>query len=56
MLIKDKGTISEINGLDERTYSFIASLLKPAGKKITHNTTTYLLDKIGSDMDTSIMR
>lgn len=51
-LIKDKGTISEINGLDERNLMlFIASLLKPAGKKITHNTTTYLLDKIGSDMD-----
>lgn len=50
--IKDRGIISEMNGLDERNLKlFIASLLKPVGKKITESTANYLLDKIGTDME-----
>ena len=51
-LVKDRGTVSEMNGLDERNLKlFAASLLEQAGKKITESTMTYLLDKIGSDME-----
>lgn len=50
--IKDKGTISEMNGLDEQNLKlFIVSLLEPCGKKITQSTADYLLDKIGSNME-----
>lgn len=50
-LIKDKGTIAEMNCLDEKNLKlFIVSLLEPFGKQITHNTTDYLLEKTGADM------
>lgn len=49
---KDKGIISEMNGMDERNLKlFITSLLQPSGKRITQNTTAYLLDKTGTDME-----
>lgn len=51
-LIRERGYISEMNGLNEKNLKlFIVSLLKPFGKKITQNTANYLLDKIGSDME-----
>lgn len=51
-LIKDRGVISEMNTMDENNLKmFIASLLKAAGKKITHSTAGYLLDKTGTDME-----
>lgn len=50
-LIKDSGTVSEMNGLDEKNLKlFVASLFQQEGKKISENTVTYLLDKCGSDM------
>lgn len=49
--VKDNGTISEMNGLDEANLKlFVVSLLEQAGKKITANTVSYFLDKTGSDM------
>ncbi len=49
-LIKEQGTISEMNGLDEKNLKlFVASLLEQ-DKKITEATILYLLDKTGSDM------
>ncbi|HHX11868.1 MAG TPA: DNA polymerase III subunit delta [Clostridiales bacterium] len=49
--VKDKGTISEMNGMDEGNLKlFVASLLEQAGKKITANTVSYFIDKTGSDM------
>lgn len=54
-LIRDRGNVSEMNGLDEKTLRlFIASILKPSGKNITQNIADYLLDKTGSDMDNII--
>jgi DNA polymerase-3 subunit delta len=51
-LIKDRGYISEINGLDEKNLKlFVASLLKSSGKKITQNICDYLIDKTGTDME-----
>lgn len=51
-LVKDKGTISEMNGMDEKNLKlFIASLLEQEGKKIQINTIEYLLEKCGSDMN-----
>lgn len=48
-LVKDRGTVSEMNGLDEKNLKlFVASLMD--GKKITEATVSYLLDKTGSDM------
>ena len=50
-LIKDQGTISEMNGLDEQNLKlFVASLLEQEKKKITEASILYLLDKTGSDM------
>ncbi|MDF2907275.1 MAG: hypothetical protein K0R34_2596 [Herbinix sp.] len=50
-LIKDQGTISEMNGLDEQNLKlFVASLLEQEKKKITETSILYLLDKTGSDM------
>jgi DNA polymerase-3 subunit delta len=50
-LIKDQGTISEMNGLDEQNLKlFVASLLEQEGKKITESSILYLLDKTGTDM------
>lgn len=54
-LLKDRGNISEMNGLDERNLKlFVASILKPSGKQITQNDADYLLDKTGTDMDNII--
>ncbi|HWT27120.1 MAG TPA: DNA polymerase III subunit delta [Mobilitalea sp.] len=51
-MVKDKGTISEMNGLDEQNLKlFVVSLFEQEGKKVTESTVTYLLDKIGSDME-----
>lgn len=51
-LVKDRGTISEMNGLDERNLKlFAASIVQQAGKKIAESTIAYLLDKTGSDME-----
>ncbi len=50
-LVKDRGTVSEMNGLDEKNLKlFVVSLLEQAGKKITEASALYLLDKTGSDM------
>ena len=50
-LVKDKGTISEMNGLDEGNLRlFVVSLLEQSRKKVTSNTVNYFLDKTGSDM------
>lgn len=50
-LIRDHGTVSEMNGLDLQNLKlFVASLLEQEGKKITESLVVYLLDKIGSDM------
>ncbi len=50
-LIKDEGTVSEMNGLDEQNLKlFVASLLDQEGKKITESSILYFLDKTGSDM------
>lgn len=50
-LVKDQGTISEMNGLDEKNLKlFVASLLEQEGKKITEASISYLLDKTGPDM------
>ena len=50
-LVKDRGTVSEMNGLDEKNLKlFIASLLEQAGKKITEASSLYLLERTGSDM------
>jgi len=50
-MVRDRGTISEINGLDERNLKlFVASLFEQNGKKSTEGTIHYLLDKIGTDM------
>lgn len=50
--LKEHGNLSEINGMDQKNLMlFIASLLKPSGKKITQNIADYLLDKTGTDME-----
>ncbi len=50
-MIRDRGTVSEMNGLDEKNLKlFVASLLEHEGKKITEAMVLYLLDKIGTDM------
>lgn len=50
-LVKDSGTVSEMNGLDEKNLKlFVASLLNQEGKKISEQTVSYLLDRCGSDM------
>lgn len=49
--VKDRGTVSEMNGLDEQNLKlFVASLLEQEGRKITESTILYLLDKTGTDM------
>ena len=49
--LKDNGTISEMNGLDERNLKlFVASLLEQEGKKITEGNILYLLERTGTDM------
>jgi DNA polymerase-3 subunit delta len=50
-LLKEHGTISEMNGLDEKNLKlFVASLLEQNGKKIPENLVVYFLDKTGADM------
>lgn len=50
-LLKEHGTVSEMNGLDEKNLKlFVASLLEQNGKKIPENLIVYFLDKTGSDM------
>lgn len=50
-LVKDVGTVSEMNGLDEKNLKlFVVSLLEQEGRKISEHTITYLLDKCGTDM------
>ncbi len=50
-LVKEQGTISEMNGLDEHNLKlFVTSLLEQEKKKITESSILYLLDKTGSDM------
>ena len=49
--VKDAGTVSEMNGLDEKNLKlFIVSLLDQEGRKISEQTVIYLLDRCGSDM------
>ncbi len=50
-MLRDHGTVSEMNGLDERNLKlFVVSLMEQEGKKITEAMVVYLLDKIGTDM------
>ncbi|MBP1754853.1 MAG: hypothetical protein H6Q59_1251 [Firmicutes bacterium] len=50
-LVRDHGTVSEMNGLDEQNLKlFVASLLEQEKKKITEVSINYLLEKTGSDM------
>ena len=50
-LVRDEGTVSEMNGMDEKNLKlFVASLLEQEGKKIMEANISYLLDKTGSDM------
>lgn len=50
-LVRDKGTVSEMNGLDEKNLKlFVVSQLEQEGKKITEALVDYLLDKTGADM------
>ncbi|MFT4146162.1 MAG: DNA polymerase III subunit delta [Mobilitalea sp.] len=50
-LVRDHGTVSEMNGMDEQNLKlFVASLLEQEGKKITETSILYLLDRTGTDM------
>jgi len=50
-LVRDRGTVSEMNGMDEKNLKlFVASLVEKEGKRITEASITYLLDKTGTDM------
>ncbi len=50
-LVKEEGTISEMNSLDEQNLKlFVASQLEQEGKKITEGNIRYFLEKTGSDM------
>lgn len=50
-LVRDRGVVSEMNGLDEQNLKlFAASLFSQEGKKITEASVLYLLDKTGADM------
>lgn len=50
-LVRDRGHVSEMNGMDEKNLKlFVNSLFSQAGKKITEASIVYLLDKTGSDM------
>jgi DNA polymerase-3 subunit delta len=50
-MVRDCGTVSEMNGLDEQNLKlFVTSLLEQGGKKSTGATISYLLDKTGTDM------
>lgn len=50
-VVKDLGTISEMNGLDQKNLIlWMVSILKKSNKKATQQTLQYLLEKSGSDM------
>lgn len=50
-MVRDAGTVSEMNGLDEQNLKlFVTSLLEQEKKKITESVIIYLIDKTGSDM------
>jgi len=50
-LVRDRGTVSEMNGLDEQNLKlFVLSLLEQEGKKMTEASIIYFLDKTGTDM------
>lgn len=50
-VVKDLGTISEMNGLDQKNLVlWMVSILKKSNKKATQQTLEYLLEKSGSDM------
>lgn len=50
--VKEIGTISEMNGMDEKNIKlWIASILQKDHKKITEDTVLYLLNKTGMDME-----
>jgi len=50
--VKDNGYVSEMNGLDEKNLKlFVASLFNQHNQKITEADISYLLDKIGTDMN-----
>jgi DNA polymerase-3 subunit delta len=50
-MVRDAGTVSEMNGLDEKNLKlFVTSLLEQERKKITEANINYLLDKTGADM------
>lgn len=49
--VKDKGYVSEMNGLDDKNLKlFVSSLFAKYNQKITEADIAYLLDKIGTDM------
>ncbi len=50
--VKDVGTISEMNSMDEANLKlWVASILSKDKKKVTEDTILYLLSKTGSDME-----
>ncbi len=50
--VKDVGTISQMDGMDENNLKlWITSLLNKSRKKITGNTLMYLITKVGTDME-----
>jgi DNA polymerase-3 subunit delta len=50
-LVKEQGTISEMNALDDNNLKlFAASLLEKEGKKITQSAASLIVEKCGSDM------
>ncbi len=50
--VKDLGTISEMNSMDEANLKlWVATLLKQEQKRITEESILYLLGKTGTDMD-----
>lgn len=49
--VKEIGTISEMNGMDEQNMKlWVASVLQKDKKKVTADTVSYLFNKIGMDM------
>lgn len=50
--VKDIGTVSEMNGMDEQNMKlWAASILQKDQKKVTSETLSYLFNKIGMDME-----
>lgn len=50
--VKELGTVSEMNGLDEKNLKmWVASILNKDNKKITEQTLLYFLSKSGTDME-----